>query len=47
MDTGQVTTVLPAGLLGVLPGVSAAEVAVAVAVELSPGVLAAFGVCER
>lgn len=44
VDAGQVAAVLSAVLLGVLPGVSAAEVPVAVAMELPPGVLAAFGV---
>ena len=36
---------LAAVLLPVLPGVPAAEVSVAVAVELAPGVLAALRVC--
>lgn len=44
VDTGQVATVLPAVLLGILPGVSAAEVPVAVAMELPPRVVAALGV---
>lgn len=46
MDAGQVATVLPAVLLSVLPGVSPAEVPVAVAVELPPGVVAALRVCR-
>lgn len=37
---------LPAVLLGVLPGVPPAEVSVAVAVELPPCVLAALCVCR-
>lgn len=44
MDARQVAVVFPAVLLGVLPRVSPAEVAVAVAVELPPGVVAALGV---
>lgn len=37
---------LPAVLLSILPGVSAAEVPVTVAVELPPRVLAALRVCR-
>lgn len=44
VDACQVAVVLPAVLLGVLPRVSPAEVAVAVAVELPPGVVAALRV---
>lgn len=44
VDARQVAVVFPAVLLGVLPRVSPAEVAVAVAVELSPGVVAALRV---
>lgn len=44
VDASQVAVVLPAVLLGVLPGVPPAEVTVAVAVELPPGVVAALGV---
>lgn len=44
VDAGQVAAVLSAVLLGILPGVSAAEVPVAVAMELPPSVLAALGV---
>lgn len=44
VDASQVAVVLPAVLLGVLPRVSPAEVTVAVAVELPPGVVAALGV---
>lgn len=47
VDAGQMTAVLPAVLLGILPGVSAAEIPVAVAVKLSPRVLAALDVCEK
>lgn len=42
VDTGQVAAVFPAVFLGVLPGVSAAEVSVAVAMELPPRVVAAL-----
>lgn len=45
VDTGQVAIVLPAVFLSVLPGVSACEISVAVAMKLPPCVLAAFGVC--
>ena len=45
VHAGQVPAVLAAVLLPVLPGVPAAEVSVAVAVELAPGVLAALRVC--
>lgn len=44
VDARQVAVVLPAVLLGVLPCVSPAEVTVAVAVELPPGVVATLGV---
>lgn len=44
VDARQVAVVFPAVLLGVLPCVSPAEVAVAVAVELPPGVVATLGV---
>lgn len=44
MDAGQVAVVLPAVLLGILPRVSPAEVAVAVPVELLPGAVAALRV---
>lgn len=47
VDAGQVTTVFSAVLLSVLPSVSAAEVSVAVAMELLPHVLAALGVWRR
>lgn len=44
VDARQVAVVLPAVLLGVLPRVSPAEVTVAVAVELPPGVVTALRV---
>lgn len=44
VDARQVAVVFPAVLLGVLPRVSPAEVTVAVAVELPPGVVAALRV---
>lgn len=46
VDADQVAAVFPAVLLGILPGVPAAEGAVTVAVELPPVVLAALCVCE-
>ena len=45
LDAGQVSVVLAAVLLRVLPGVPAGEVPVAVAVELPPVVFTALRVC--
>lgn len=46
VDAGQMAAVLSAVLFGVLPGVSAAEIPVAVAVKLPPRVLTTLCVCK-